>query len=364
MMLVSDWREIDASAMRALYERELEAWRRELSWDASSVWGAVEHARTTWGLPGLVARTADRIVGWTFYLNEDGCLKIGGLVSETRDATALLLASLVDRARPIEEGGISLFVYDRAVALAHVLEAHGFVVERYRYLSATLPLSAEIPGRGEPGLEPGARQRGMSRASDGAFHPGRVRRHGAGGLSGGAAVAAPALVTGPWRPSDVAPAADLLAAAYGSAGMHFAPNNRPEEWQRYVRNLVEHAGVGVLMPDASRVVREGARIRSLVLLTQIADRTAHIAQVAVDPTLRRQGLAATLVAEACALASEAGCTVATLLVGAANRAACALYDRMGFRAGAAFIAATRAHGLPASSTGAATTDGRWPGMHA
>ncbi len=390
-MLVSDWRDLDATTMCALYERERDAWRRELFWDASGIWAAVEHARTTWGLPGLVARTAGRIVGWAFYLHEDGFLKIGGFVAETREATAALLEALIDRARPRQDCGISLFVYDRAVALAHLLDAHGFTVERYQYLSVPLPLPAgayqrsastrrtlraasEAPPRTAAHLGGGfASLAGIScphsvragrlerppeqltrvpevwffktsRADDVAdveLCPVRACRGGVGGVPNRATVQGQTRVTGPWRAGDVASTAELLAAAYGTNGTYFAPHNRREEWQRYVRNLVEHAGVGVLMPEASRVVREGARLRSVVLLTQIADRTAHVAQVAVDPALRRQGLAATLVTEACALASDAGCTVATLLVGTANRAARTLYERLGFRANAAFIAATR-----------------------
>jgi ribosomal protein S18 acetylase RimI-like enzyme len=146
---------------------------------------------------------------------------------------------------------------------------------------------------------------------------------------------------GPWQPTDVAGAAELLAAAYGTSGAAFAPNNQPEEWRRYVRNLVEQTAVGELLPASTCVLRDGDRLAALVLVTRIASTTAHLAQVAVHPDWRRRKLAATLVDCACARAAAEGCRLATLLVSAGNAPARALYDRLGFRAVGAFVAASR-----------------------
>src|SRR4029079_17297462 len=53
-MIACDWRTLDATEMAPLYATETGRWLRELAWDSAPAWAAVELARTTWGLPGLV----------------------------------------------------------------------------------------------------------------------------------------------------------------------------------------------------------------------------------------------------------------------------------------------------------------------
>jgi ribosomal protein S18 acetylase RimI-like enzyme len=75
-----------------------------------------------------------------------------------------------------------------------------------------------------------------------------------------------------------------------------------------------------------------------VLATRIAPGTVHLAQVAVHPTRRREGLASRLVDDACRLAASRGARLVTLLVGEHNAAARALYQQLGFTERAAFVA--------------------------
>ena len=82
-------------------------------------------------------------------------------------------------------------------------------------------------------------------------------------------------------------------------------------------------------------------MRGLALVTKIGSRTAHLAQLAIDPDWRRRGLAAALVGEAAALAAAAGCEQMTLLVAESNRVARLLYLSMGFVERAIFTAARR-----------------------
>ena len=156
--------------------------------------------------------------------------------------------------------------------------------------------------------------------------------------------AAGARPTDGWPEGDIHRAAALLRTAYGTgaAARHFAPRGLLTDWQRYVRNLVEQTACGALNAEATRVVRADDEIQALALLTTVADRTAHLAQVAVHPGQQGQGLATMLVNESCARAAAQGCTSATLLVGAPNRPARRLYESLGFTTRAAFVAAHRA----------------------
>jgi len=301
-MIVRDWRNLDPAVMRDLYGREEREWSRALSWETAGNSESIEYARTTWGLPGIVVGEAQGpIRGWAFWLVEDGLVKVGGFAAEHAAATAALLDAVLDRAGAAAVDGLSLFVYDRAPGLRRALYAAGFDIEPFLYLSRSIT---------QPPAAVPANHRDVDT------------------LRG-------------WLPEDEAAAALLLAESYGDAGSHFAPHNRPEQWTRYVRNLVVHTGVGALMPEATRVLRAGDRMAALVVMTRIAPATAHVAQVAVHPVWRGRKLATALVGAACTRAAEQGCTQATLLVAAGNRPARTVYARMGFDVRATFVAARR-----------------------
>ena len=302
-MTVRDWRDLDAAVMRDLYAREDREWRQALSWDSGGNSASIEFARTAWGLPGVVVTDAEGASrGWSFWIVEDGLVKVGGFAAEHTGATRALVAAILERAGAAAVEGLSFFVYDRAPGLRRALYANGFDIEPYLYLSRNIAKTPEAMAANDRG---GDSLRG-------------------------------------WVSEDEAAAAVLLADAYGERGRHFAPHDRPEQWARYVRNLVAHTGVGVLMPEATRVLGTSDRMAALVVMTRIAAATAHVAQVAVHPRWRGRGLATALVGAACARAAEQGCTRATLLVAADNTPARSIYARMGFDVTATFVAARRA----------------------
>jgi ribosomal protein S18 acetylase RimI-like enzyme len=68
----------------------------------------------------------------------------------------------------------------------------------------------------------------------------------------------------------------------------------------------------------------------------------HIAQVAVDPSRRREGLARRMVELVCAAAAGAGAKELTLVVDGRNLAARSLYDQMGFVLRGTLLLASRA----------------------
>jgi ribosomal protein S18 acetylase RimI-like enzyme len=291
-MTVRDWRDADPSDTQVLYAREQEYWVRELAWDASTAWREIEHARVTWGLPGYVAIDDDRVVrGWAYFLPEGETAHLGGVVADTLDATnALLDACLESALRPPRPARVSCFLPIRAEGFEQALRNRGFVCEHYRYLSRPISKNHAAP-QAEP-----------------------------------------------WTTGDLLPAAALLREAYGVEGKHFAPRGTPEEWEIYVRSLVERPGCSVLEPAVTRVVRSGTTIQALVLATRIAPGTLHLPQVAVHPSRRREGLAQRLVEEACAAAAARGVKQATLLVAESNATARALYGKMGFQDMSQFIA--------------------------
>jgi ribosomal protein S18 acetylase RimI-like enzyme len=300
-MIVADWRRADAATLQSCYEQEAQHWRAELGWDTADTWLTIEEARLTWGLPGLIAFDGPHVQGWTFYTRETDRLEVGALVSRSPDTTSRLLESVLEAGKDLAFA--SCFVLDRAPNLRVELTRRGFDVEDYFYLSRPLaPAPVDTP---------------LERS--------RVTADG-------------------WRDDDVEPAAALLCAAYTpEAARHFAPHGSAGEWRRYVRNLVDHTGCGILDPWSTRVVRSGNRMTGLVLVTAVGPTTAHVAQLAVHPDHRRQKLAQRLIDEASALAASTGREEITLLVGESNIAARRLYERLGFTRRATFIAAHLQH---------------------
>jgi ribosomal protein S18 acetylase RimI-like enzyme len=292
-MNVRDWRDADPADTQWLYAREQDYWVRELAWDASTAWKEIEQARVTWGLPGrIVVDQHKTIRGWCYCMPDGETFHLGGIVADDPRVTAALVDASLDLAsagaRPAR---VSSFVPTRADGLEPALVERGFTCERYHYLA-----------------------RAVSPTDTGT------------------------LEAGGWQDDLLVPAAVLLRASYGVGGRHFAPRGLQVEWEHYVRGLVERPGCGVLEPSITRVLKVGDLMQALVLATRIAPGTVHLAQVAVHPSRRREGLGHRLVDEACRLAASRGARLVTLLVGEHNAAARALYEQIGFTERATFVA--------------------------
>lgn len=328
-MIVRDWREAPPALLAPMLEGERERWLRHLQWDPAGAWQEIERARTTWGLPGLIAvDAAGSLRGLLFYVIEDDRLDIGGVISDHVEATDSLIDAALGAGCAAGVAFARLMVFDSAVALKSGLVQRGFQVETHYYLSKSLrlseteaPAAARHPHRAHEALNAGwSRTRGERRA----------------------AVAEPPPSMRAWQDGDVAATAALLRRAYDrQAGTLFAPHDEPQEWERYVQNLVTYSACGTLNPRASRVVMDQGAVKAIALVTDIADRVAHLVQLAVDPSMRGRRIATALLDETCAWLADSGHRALTLLVKQHNAGARALYDAGGFRHDAAFVSATR-----------------------
>jgi ribosomal protein S18 acetylase RimI-like enzyme len=303
-VIVRDWLAEPAAALAPMFERERQHWLSILRWDPARAHEQIEIARTTWGLPGLVAIDADAVRGLVYFLESAGRLEIGGIISDAADVTRALLSGVLDRAA--ERGTTRLFFFSSAHApgLEQELTRCGFELDPFVYL-----------GRGLAGLV-GAPLNEVSEA------------------------ALP--VTRPWRIEDLEATAALLHRAFDpEEAAHFAPGHTVESWHVYVSNLVQHGACGALNADASRCAPRGDGIGAVTLVTTISDDTAHLVQVAVDPACRGQRLATRLLRQSCDIAREQGKTAMTLMVAARNARARDLYADLGFTQRATLVAATR-----------------------
>jgi ribosomal protein S18 acetylase RimI-like enzyme len=310
-VFATDWRFEAGFRVSAWLEAEYDWWQINLGWDLRSAWTAVEPARASGQLPGLSIEDEDgQSIGWGFFLRHGDSLQVASIVASEREATAALLDGILASPEATDASMVVSFTRAQAPGLAEELEARGFDVEAYRHL--------EVPTAGFA-LEETAVE--------------------------------------PWYEAGSARVQALLERAYqkSSTLRPFAPNGHPHEWAEYVTSLIDRNACGRFLPEASGVIaratdggessRTGeAELDGAVVVTTVGPKTAHVAQIAVDPSARGNGLGAQLICAAAAAAGAQGYERLTLLVAESNAGAGALYERLGFTQTATFLAAIRRHG--------------------
>ena len=303
-MICEDWRRVPAAVLRPLYAAEQDRWLRRLDWDQTWSWDTIERARGAGLLPGRIVRDdAGVVVGWIYFLLEDGTFQIGGVAGRSPDVVDRLIGAALsspEADRAARHGG---FLFPETVAVEQAFARHGFAMHRFLYLTRVLRAADRSP-RMPSGV--------------------RLRR---------------------WRAPDATAVARLFGRAYAAtpSAVCFAPTGLADEWERYVRRLLATRACGRFMPGASWVDVGGphAPVRGAVITTSLGTGTAHIAQIAVEPDAHGRGVGAMLLDAACEAAHRSGCRRITLLVAQENQPACVLYTRSGFTLSAEFLFAWR-----------------------
>lgn len=307
-MTCGDWRDAPEEEIRPLYEAEGERWTRALDWNLQPSWAVVETARAAGQLPGVLARDRDgRITGWAFYLLHGDVLQIGALVGERAGIVRALLDAILASPEAALARELSSFLFPRGSAEQAAFVRRRISVYRHLYLRRVL---------GE-----------------------------ADGATARQALEADGIRLRPWNDADGVALVRLLARAYRQAPSVrcFAPHERLEEWAHYLGQLLRTSACGRFLPGASYVAERIGTTDpiGLVVTTAISPRTAHIAQVAVEPELARSGIGRRLVRAASGAAQAGGHQQITLVVADENDPARRLYERLGFGEAAEFLFASR-----------------------
>ena len=295
-VVCEDWRQVAASEATALVSREARVWRELLAWDVSEAWRPIEPARSAGALPGVIARNPrGRPVGWSCYLEHRGLRQVAMMVADDSVTTATLVHHIADTDPP---AGALVCVRDAAPALRPALTDHGFRVGTYLYLCRDLDSAGSTDARGEA-----------------------------------------------WRAGDLDPFVDLCARAYADTSdlRAFAPHGSLDEWREYATGLIERTGCGRFAAAATAVARSSAsdRLDAALITTDLGLGTAHVAQLVVDPSSQRRGLATQLLQSTVNAAKQLGYQRLTLLVAETNSAARRLYDTAGFVQKAEFVVALK-----------------------
>ena len=296
-MICLDWRDEAPEVLVPLYAAERRRWAQQLGWDLGPSLRLVEQARVAGDVPGLVLRDSRGVpAGWAYYILSQGSVQIGALNATTAGGLRLLLDRIFRSPEAHVAQELSCFLYPVSSSVVSALNRQRFVLEHPEYLSVGLQTSGPV-------------------------------------LSGGP-VAVEAEIRA-WQEGETASAVRLVARAYaGDASARcFAPHGQLSEWAHYVGQLLHGPGCGAFLPEASLVVPSDATpsgLAAAIAMTTIAPGTAHVAQLVVDPAMRRRGLAKQLLFAAAERARAAGARRLTLIVSPGNAAAQALYARLGF----------------------------------
>lgn len=305
-ILCDDWRHASADLVGRLFATERERCIDALHWDRAGSFQLLEGARANGRAPGLIAHDEDgRVLGWTFYQVHNRRLQIGGLVADSGEATRQLLDGALKAPEADMANEVLCFAFPTSGSLEGALVRRRFDVRRYQYLRKTIAPQpngaiADVPQTDQ------------------------IRR---------------------WSEEDAVDTVRLMARAYAGvpAARSFAPTGKLEEWAHYLAQLIKTPSCGVFLPDVSLSIQHPAddRLRGVVLATALQRDTAHVAQIAIDPTYRRRGLARSLMLQAIERAAAAGYWRMTLLVAEDNAPARDLYAALGFEPHGHFLYATR-----------------------
>lgn len=296
-MNIAAWRDVPALQLAGVLSAERERWRRDLNWDYSATLAEVERARVSGTLPGVVATDDGRIAGWAYYLWHRNTLLIGHVSARNEDVTRRLLGAVLSSVEAQAASSVIAFGYFDAPGLDAAFKLPGFVVEPYLYLSREFTTPMDPPRRdcGPYDLEA---NRAVARVLQGAY-----------------------LTSPPNRP--------------------FALGGTDAEWIEYVTQLTHGNGCGQFDLKSSVLRDGGCAIDGAAIVSAIAEDTAHLCQLAVNPGARRIGLGVDLLSTACARAKQNGRVRMTLTVASSNTAALGLYRRLGFAETARFTFARR-----------------------
>jgi len=301
-VICTDWRDVLPEEVARLYELERARWIADLAWDPSELFATVEQGRLAGHVAGWIACDRERVTGWTFYILHDNVLQIGALVGERPSVIRRLLDAVLASPEAAVARSLSCFVYPNGRGTGSALERQRFTLRESLYLTREI-VAAVDP---EPVNE---------------------------------------LVRG-WTGADFAGAVRVLSGAYhGVPGAEcFAADHSREQWARYTWQILRTPGCGRFDAGLSRVVcAPGSQTPAAVaLVTWIAPNAAHVAQIAVAPELRRQGVGRVLMESVVHACARAGATTLTLMVDGANTPAIGLYERLGFERRSGMLYGSRA----------------------
>jgi ribosomal protein S18 acetylase RimI-like enzyme len=293
---VIDLGSVMPSELEEIWHYEAQWWREHLLWDISPPLAALRRVIERRGVPGKAVRVGTQTVGYAYYVITGNLGILSGLV--------------VAPAWNTPEVGGSLLR-----ATVEAIRQRG--VQRIESPCVSMPSPWLVPVCERAGLQ--AAWRAFLRVE-----LARVR----------ASVPSPAQVQlEPWRERHLDEAAAIMQAAY-QATVDVELNvlyRTVEGCSSVLENLLLQGGCGPLVVEASVLARSRGQGIGCIVVTEIAPRQGHLAQVAVLPAYQRQGVGRMLVHHCLTQLAAHHFDTLSLIVSRANQRAFRLYQAMGLQ---------------------------------
>ena len=296
---IVDLARVTVSELQDLLAEEAVAWRTSLHWDFTPSADLVRRFVRIRALSGYALRFGGKVVGYAYYVCEDGKALIGDLylarAFDTAGNAQLLVSAMLEaifRTPGVRrvEGQMMLVhgAFDRIAPFA-------------RYATA-FPRLLMVIDLGDVGQLP----------------PKLI----------------PEMQIVPWNSGLLDEAGMTIASAY-HGHVDARINDQYRTWlgaRRFLANVIQYPGCGHFQEHASLMaLADVDQVRGMLLASAVAEDTGHITQLCVAPEMRGSGLGYELMRQSLTRLAEGGCTRASLTVTASNGEAVHLYQRMGFR---------------------------------
>lgn len=300
---ILDLRHFSARQLRPLLETESRLWQERLRWNYQSSTELLLQYLDSRILPGFVALDRGRICGFTFCVYEGQKAVVGDAFATANDPAQVLqitqsllhqLLQLLLHSPGIQRVESQLLLYD-AGSIDEPFLAAGFTMFPRLFMEYDLPPSHN-PTR-TPNLSANIE---LTRWSADYYQ------------------ASAELIHESYLGHIDARINDQYCSLHGSL--------------RFLHNIVRFPGCGVFDPEASWVLRDrrnGALI-GMLLCSRVANDVAHITQLCVTTSYRRQRLGIALLEHCITHLTRSGFAAITLTVTEANHQAVKLYQDSGF----------------------------------
>jgi ribosomal protein S18 acetylase RimI-like enzyme len=306
---ILDLRHFTARQMRGLLEAEARAWEQRLRWNYQGSTELLLQYLDSRILPGFVALDRGRICGFTFCVYEGQKAVVGDAYAVANEPEQVLritqtllrqLLELLLNSPGIQRIESQLLLYD-AGTIDDIFTGAGFTMYPRLFMELSLPAASKpFDGNG----------------------------------SGQHAALPPNIELCRWSPAHYQLAAELIHESY-LGHIDALINDQYCSLHgslRFLHNIVRFPGCGVFDGSESWVLRDTqtGMLAAMILCSRVAGDVAHITQLCVAPTHRREGLGRFLLEHSVGHLSRSGFNAITLTVTEANRQAVRLYEELGF----------------------------------
>ena len=297
---------VKPAELEGLWQYEVRWWRHRLLWDVSHVFATFRGALERAGVRGKAVRVGSRTVGYTTYILNGrlGVLTGYALLPDWNrsDVGEALLQETIDdlRRQGVRRIETQFIAFD-CPWLPSIFERAGFVTSWREFL--------------------------------------RLDLHTASGHAASGIVSLPAMLhLEPWQNAYLREAAQIMCTAYHDgvdAEIHELYQT-PEGCWTILEHIVYQGGSGRLLSEASALARHRGQGVGFIVITEIAPRQGHLAQVAVCPTSQHRGVGRSLLSYSVSRLTAREFDTLSLIVSRTNHHALRMYQSSGFRSICAF----------------------------